>query len=218
LALSQTLVERGVQVVATERAPSAGLAALRERDAAAIEVHRADVCSEEQLAEVASHLEHHDVSVDAFLYNAAIHLEQERVDVEASRSDDVLQTLNVNAVGAVRAVKHLGRFVRPGGLLALISSEAGSLQNNWRPSEYGYCMSKAALNMFAQLLRVREQNRGAGVQVIALHPGWLRTDMGGPNADLAVGQAASDIVDTLLARHGVEGPPFIDRLGQAMKW
>jgi NAD(P)-dependent dehydrogenase (short-subunit alcohol dehydrogenase family) len=115
-------------------------------------------------------------------------------------------------------MKYLGPFVADGGLVTLISSEAGSLSNNWRPSEYGYCMSKAALNMFACLLRVRQQKRRSGIQVIAMHPGWLRTDMGGPNADISVDEAARDIVQTLVARHGAEGPPFVDRFGEAMAW
>ena len=118
----------------------------------------------------------------------------------------------------MRTVKHLGRFVAPGGLLVLISSEAGSIGKNWRPSEYGYCMSKAALNMFSQLLSVRENQRESGIQVIVLHPGWMRTDMGGPNADISADEAAAQIVKTLSARHGQLGPPFIDRFGKAMGW
>ena len=87
------------------------------------------------------------IEVPGGVYNAAgVSFLHERVDIENANPDDVLATLDVNAVGAVRAMKHLGRFVKNGGLVTLISSEAGSLTDNWRGSEYGYCMSKAAVN------------------------------------------------------------------------
>jgi len=215
LALVKALVGREVSVLALSRGESGELGALARSVPGLLELDRLDVRRDRDFEQVA---ERTTGRFDLFVYNAAIHLENDRVDLDETKVDDVLATLDVNAVGAVRAMKYLGRSVAEGGLVALISSEAGSIADNWRPSEYGYCMSKAALNMFASLLRVREQQRGSGIRVLAMHPGWIRTDMGGPNADISAGEAAADIVNTLFARYGAEGPPFVDRFGEAMSW
>jgi NAD(P)-dependent dehydrogenase (short-subunit alcohol dehydrogenase family) len=217
LSLTKALLQRELKVLALYRELSSELASLAEAAAGRLETHPLDVRRSEDFERVAAAL---DASrrFDLFIYNAAVHLEHERVDVELANVDDVLETLDVNAVGAIRAVRHLGRFIAKSGLVVLVSSEAGSLADNWRPSEYGYCMSKAALNMFARLLTVREHDRASGVQVIAMHPGWLRTDMGGPNADLTADEAARDILKTLSDRHGSKGPGFVDRFGKAMAW
>lgn len=204
-------------MVALYREVSSELEALRKAAPDRVELHEVDVRRSEDFQRVADALSANE-RFDLLVYNAAVHLEHERVDIARSNADDVLETLDVNAVGAVRAMKHLGRFVDNGGLVVLISSEAGSLTDNWRATEYGYCMSKAALNMLARLLSVREHDRGSRIQVVAMHPGWLRTDMGGANADVGADEAARDIVDTLSARYGSGGPDFVDRFGKAMAW
>jgi NAD(P)-dependent dehydrogenase (short-subunit alcohol dehydrogenase family) len=79
-------------------------------------------------------------------------------------------------------------------------------------------MSKAALNMFARLMGNREAQRGSGVRVLSMHPGWIRTDMGGPNAHLSPPEAARDVWRTLQARAVRPGAPFVDRLGEALAW
>ena len=217
LSLARTLLERGLGVLALYRTACTELDALAAKTPELLETAQLDVRRSEDFEVVADSLDEAR-RFDLFIYNAAVHLERDRVDLERANLDDVLETLDVNAVGAVRALKHLGRFVSKGGLVALMSSEAGSLADNWRASEYGYCMSKAALNMFACLASVREQKRASGTRVLAMHPGWLRTDMGGPNADISADEAARDIVDTLSVRHGSEGAPFVDRFGKPMAW
>src|SRR5690606_120256 len=126
--------------------------------------------------------------------------------------------LDVNAVGAARAAKQFRAALRPGAVLAMISSEAGSIADAGRTSEYGYCMSKAALNMLTKLLHNREATSKNGVQVLAIHPGWVRTDMGGKNADLTPEAAAAGVVSVLEQRLEHPGPLFIDRFGEPLSW
>ena len=68
------------------------------------------------------------------------------------------------------------------GLIANISSESGSIGEARREKEFDYGMSKAALNMATKLLDNYLNTRG--IRVIAVHPGWMRTDMGGQDAEL----------------------------------
>ena len=177
----------------------------------------ADVRSEAALAAAASQLDQHP-KVDTLVYNAAIHLERDRSDLTIANPDDILEMLDTNAVGALRSVKHFGRSLARDAQVVLISSEAGSIADAGRQSEYGYCMSKAALNMFAKLLANRERGRGSQIQIHSVHPGWMRTDMGGPNAHISAEEAAVAIMKTLRSCKGKPCPIFIDRLGEPLAW
>ncbi len=133
--------------------------------------------------------------------------------------DNCLETFNINTVGPLRVAKAclplLARAASP--LLANISSEAGSSGGSRRDREYAYCMSKAALNMQSVLLSNHLRDRG--VRVHAIHPGWIRTDMGGPRAPLAPDEAASVLLATLARfQHKQEAPVFIDYQGNAMPY
>ena len=216
--MMRILLEQQTRVVGIVRELSEDLVGVGARYGERCRFAAADVRSEPALARVAAELPK-DTAFDALIYNAAVHFEQDRRDLLDCRIDDALQTLDVNCLGALRSIKHLRPFVVPRGLIVLVSSEAGSIAENWRPSEFGYCMSKAALNMLSQLLRVREEQAQSGIRVVALHPGWFRSDMGGPNAESGVAESALDIVRTLRERHGADdGPPFVDRFGKAMAW
>lgn len=79
-----------------------------------------------------------------------------------------------------------------------ISSEAGSIGECWRDREFDYCMSKAALNMQSVLLQ--KYLKSEGIKVLAIHPGWMRTDMGGAEADISP--------DTSAGGRFIEHPPY----------
>ena len=211
-ALTRLALDRGGAVTALVRAPEA-LAALKTASPR-LTVLEADVRSEDQIKRAAALVQS---SFDAIVYNAAVHLEHDRRDVEACDPEALSATFEVNATGAVRTVKWFRRWLKPNGLLVFISSEAGGITSAWRTSEYGYCMSKAALNMFAKLMANRELAQGSGVKVLALHPGWVRTDMGGRNAELSAEEAATAILDTLGSGHQLSAV-FVDRFGEPLDW
>lgn len=217
LALVRTVCSAGDRVTAIAQRAEPKHPTLEAEFAGRLRYLHADASSEAEVQAAADALAP-DTRFDVLLYNAAIHLEHERNDIEGSTPDDMLKTLDVNAVGAARAVKHFRRFLSNNGVLVFISSEAGSIGNAGRPSEYGYCMSKAALNMLAKLLSNRENGRKTGVQVVAVHPGWMRTDMGGAHAHISAEEAAESIIRTLAARPAAGAPLFIDRAGQALPW
>jgi NAD(P)-dependent dehydrogenase (short-subunit alcohol dehydrogenase family) len=214
LELTRVALAASTRVTAIARGATPALEALRAQHGTALTIGFADVRSDAELQKVAEGLG--GEGFDAIVYNAAIHRGAD--DIEQAAADDMLATLNVNAVGAARVVKYFRARLAPGGLLAFISSEAGSIGSSARTSEYGYCMSKAALNMFARLMVNREKQRGSGVHVVALHPGWIRTDMGGPKAHLAPDDAARDVWQLLERRASEAGPPFVDRLGEPLAW
>lgn len=212
-AIVRRALARGREVTALVRSREA-LAAI-DPSAGQLTTLTADVRSEHELEQAAQRV---TSSFDAIVYNAAVHLEHDRRDIESCDPEAALTMLDVNAAGAMRAAKWFRRCLRPNGALVFISSEAGSISAARRTTEYGYCMSKAALNMLTKLLANRERALGTGVSVFALHPGWVRTDMGGQNADLSPDESAAAILDTLERSLEAPGATFVDRFGAPMEW
>ena len=91
--------------------------------------------------------------------------------------------------------------------LVNISSEAGSVGKCWRDVGFGYCMSKAALNMQSRILEKYLASKG--IKVFAVHPGWMRTDMGGANADIAPREAAQGILKLVSSWSDQESPMYV---------
>ncbi|HJA92316.1 MAG TPA: SDR family oxidoreductase [Candidatus Eisenbergiella merdipullorum] len=122
--------------------------------------------------------------VELIINNAGIHSASSFEPLEKTDLDDCAEVYEVNAVGPLRVVKAFLELIPENGdgLIANISSESGSIGTAQRVKEFDYCMSKAAMNMGTKLLD--NYLRPRGIRVIAVHPGWMRTDMGGENADL----------------------------------
>jgi len=118
--------------------------------------------------------------VDLLIANAAInrsaHLGSARAELNF---DDMLREYNVNALGALRMVKAFLPLLEAGQTkrLCFVSSEAGSVEASQRTGWFGYCMSKAALNMAVKNLH--NDLAGQGYSFRLYHPGWLRTYMSG---------------------------------------
>ena len=122
--------------------------------------------------------------IELVINNAGIHSASSFEELEKTDLDDCDAVYDVNAVGPLRVVKAFLPLLQKNGrgLIANISSESGSIGEARREKEFDYGMSKAALNMATKLLDNYLNTRG--IRVIAVHPGWMRTDMGGQDAEL----------------------------------
>jgi len=96
--------------------------------------------------------------------------------------DNAAIMYEINAVGFLRIVQELLCTLQDGSVIMCITSEAGSVSENWRDAEYNYCMSKAAENMACVILQKYFDNIPQNTRIICIHPGWLRTPMGGKAA------------------------------------
>ena len=139
--------------------------------------------------------------------------------LENADLDECLPVYDVNAVGPLRVVKAFLPLIKKSGqgLIVNISSESGSIGDARRNKEFDYCMSKAALNMATKLLD--NYLSGEGIRVIAVHPGWMRTDMGGQNADLDPYETSVRLAELFAGFDRTDrNLIFMDNEGRTLSW
>jgi len=178
-----------------------------------------DISDENSVKEAYESIKEKVDHIDILINNAAIYLEDKSKTIEDVDIEKVIQTLNTNSVGPLRVLKYFYPLVEKSTkkLIINISSEAGSISNCWRDREYGYCMSKSALNMLSMILQNYGKNKG--VKVLAIHPGWMRTDMGGPDADISSKESAEGIFKLSLKDWDVNDKNiYMDYTGEIMSW
>ncbi|HLO17074.1 MAG TPA: SDR family oxidoreductase [Anaerolineales bacterium] len=159
-------------------------------------------------------------SLDILINNAAVHLEKPVKPLEELDFGSLfLQgTMNVNAFGPLYVTQQFLPLLNQAErkLIVNISSEAGSITDCKRSAEYAYCMSKSALNMASKILQNYLKPRG--FKVLAIQPGWMRTDMGGMDADFHPDEVAEDIFQLLMKPWHPDDQIFMDRLGNSLPW
>lgn len=129
--------------------------------------------------------------------------------------ETLLGVLRVNTVGPVLVTQAIAPLLGPGSRVVMMSSRLGSMTENFG-HDLGYNTSKAALNMATVVLAKELGERG--VVCVTVHPGWVRTDMGGPAATLSAAEAMGPLAD-LIDRLGPEhNGRFVDWLGRPMPW
>jgi NAD(P)-dependent dehydrogenase (short-subunit alcohol dehydrogenase family) len=192
LGLAEEFAARGWHVYASQRSASEGLALAAED--ASIEVVTADVTDPATIDALAAEIA--PGSLDVVLINAGI-MGPENQSVASASAEEVTEIMMTNAVGPARAALQLLPLMRDGGTLAFTTSRMGSIAESSGGYDL-YRMSKAAQNLLAKGVFER-QAKARGIAVLSLHPGWVRTAMGGPGAHLTVKESAQGLADVLEA-------------------
>lgn len=199
LGLVRLLASRGERVTGTARDLD-GAGALRATGARVLPL---DVTSTESVASLARALG--DEPVDALVNNAGA-AARWGGGVEGVDLDECARLFRVNALGAIAVTQALLPHVRRGvGRTILhVTSMMGSIGDNTSGGSYGYRMSKAALNMASRSMAI--DLRGERISSFVVHPGWVKTDMGGPGATVEVDDCVAGIAALLdgdaMARSG----------------
>jgi NAD(P)-dependent dehydrogenase (short-subunit alcohol dehydrogenase family) len=218
LCLTLLFLERGDTVFACRRRSSDGLKALGKKYPGHLKEIPMDVASESSVRTAARKVLKMTDSLDILVNNAAIY--DARVENnEIGRVDlaSALRTFRVNSLGPLAVSKYFfGSVLKSKGIIVDVSSEAGSIGQAGRDRTFGYCMSKAALNMQAKLLA--NHSRDKGIRVLAVHPGWLRTDMGGKEATLDPMESAAGILKLLDHPPAPGQTGLTDHMGSPMPW
>ena len=217
--LTQLAVEEGHTVLATVRGgmQRAGeLSALMEAYPQLLIVLDADVRDEQTVSAAAEAAMQAVPWLDCIINNAGMFAGRE-FTVETMDMAVMESIVDVNLLGPFRVMKHfLGMLSRSKtSSIINISSEAGSLTNAYA-GDYAYAISKAGLNMFSeQLNRLLGKE---GVRVYSVHPGWMKTDMGGEKAPLEPMESAKGIWQMAVGRIVPVGPHvYLDYTGKPME-
>lgn len=206
LGLAKELATRGWQVTGTTRC--AGTL----QDARITEM-LLDVRHEEQLAALRSRLE--PESLDLLFVNAGVK-GPEAQSADQVTSGELLDLMQVNAVAPVHAARQLLPNVKRGGMVAFMSSKMGSVAENRDGSWELYRASKAALNSLVRGFYAKDAQLRS-IKVLTLHPGWVRTDMGGAQAPLSVAESTRGLA-TVLERYDSGVHRFLDYAGGEIPW
>ncbi|WP_256665994.1 SDR family oxidoreductase [Pseudomonas sp. 8Z] len=202
-----------VHAVVRELRPASPLEALRTQRPDALQVITCDLNRQDASCTVAAALQ--DQRLDCALFNAGVYGPAHQ-DPRQAEGEDIAQLFLANAIAPIRLAQQLVDQVVDGGVIAFMSSQMASLELARAAEMPLYGASKAALN---SLLRSwQAQLPQLPWSLLALHPGWVRTDMGGDAAPLSVEQSARGlrnvIIDQLQRRHCA----FLDYQGQSLPW
>lgn len=126
--------------------------------------------------------------------------------------------MHTNVLGPMRVLPALIEALAPGGRLAVISSQMGAMAGRGSNAGWLYRASKAALNSVLTDTALALKARPGGAVAVALHPGWVRTDMGGVDADLEPAQSVADMRRTLAALTPTQQGAFLNHDGRPLPW
>jgi NAD(P)-dependent dehydrogenase (short-subunit alcohol dehydrogenase family) len=208
-------LKSGARVVATARDPEAAqqLRALAEDSDGRLSVLPLDVASADSITAFAKELPFD--SIDILINNAGVGGDREQ-SIEEIRFDSLEDTLRINALGPLRITQALwDRFSRPAKVVH-VTSLMGSIADNSSGGRYAYRMSKAALNMAVRSLGHECEVRD--VTTFAIHPGWVRTDMGGDAAPLSIEESVGTMIATIQRKQTRHNGGFFDREGHPLPW
>ena len=198
----------GAAVSATVRHPAAG-AALQELGA---QVLLLDVANAAQTSTLAAQINGRRFGL--VIYNAGV-FGPRSADLETPELDEFDAVMHTNVLGAMRVLPQLADALAPGAVVAVLSSRMGSIGERSNGSAWLYRASKAAVNSVLKDASFAYAGRAI---CVALHPGWVRTDMGGAGADLAVEDSVAALRRTLAGLKPADNGRFFDHDGTPIAW
>jgi len=138
--------------------------------------------------------------------------------LEDLRPEPVLEVLRVNAVGPILVTQALAPMLAAAGRATVVnlSSGLGSIERATGRGNVAYAMSKAALDMLTRHLAA--ELRRQGTVVVAVSPGWVSTDMGGPAAPLGPPESVQGILNVIDALTPAQSGCFLDHTGATVPW
>ncbi|MBV6289728.1 SDR family oxidoreductase [Pseudomonas aegrilactucae] len=211
LGLVERLGEAGWNVVATVRDPAraADLAKLK-----GVQVQTLEMNSSQQLDALQAQLE--GQTFDLLFVNAGVKGPDEQ-NAEHAQLADVGELFMTNSVAPIRVAQRFAAQLNAnGGVIAFMSSILGSVGIPDAPEMALYKASKAALNSMINSFVV--QLGDTPLTVLAMHPGWVKTDMGGEGAEIDVLTSTRGMVEQVQASSGKGGLHFINYKGESLVW
>ena len=216
LAIAENFLNEGWNVVGTVRAGSdrTKLQDLAARFNGRLEIETLDICEQSQVESLRRRLAGR--LFDMLFVNAGTTTHEEMVRIGDVATDEFVRVMVTNALCPMRVVESLQDLVSADGLIGVMSSGQGSVGNNVNGMREVYRGSKAALNQFMRSYAARQKETPRPMVLMA--PGWVRTDLGGPDAHLSIEESVPNLVNVLLKKQGSAGLEYLDYLGRTVPW
>jgi len=214
-------LEQGDHVIATVRKPSEALEKLQVQYPETLHIQVMDIGCTESVNAAAAKVSEYAPCLDLIINNAVTTSPDTNKELEDFDLDTVMPALNVATVGPLRVIKAFLPLLKKSqgtALIVNISSEAGSIGACYRSTYIDYGMAKAALNMATKTLHNKFKD-DPKLNIITVHPGWMRTNVGNAKAPFD----PYDHAETMrlmfeTKRHDKTGPIFVTYAGEEYPW
>lgn len=216
LAMAEEFLKKGWNVVGTVRAGSGQtkLHDLMDRFTGRLEVETLDICEPAQTAALRERLSGR--TFEMLFVNAGITNSNEMAPIGEVSTEEFIRVMVTNALCPMRVIESFQNLVSADGLIGVMSSGQGSTANNTTGMREVYRGSKAALNQFMRSYAARDPETSRAMVLMA--PGWVRTELGGPDARLSIEESVPNLVNVLLKKQGHAGLEYLDYLGRTVPW
>jgi NAD(P)-dependent dehydrogenase (short-subunit alcohol dehydrogenase family) len=214
-AMAEEFLKKGWNVVGTVRAGAGRtkLHDLADEFKGRLEVETLDICEQAQVTALRERL---SGRVFEMLFVNAGTTNNEKETIGEVTTEEFVRVMVTNALCPMRVVESLQDLVSANGLIGAMSSGQGSVANNVTGMREVYRGSKAALNQFMRSYAAR--NSGTSRAMVLMAPGWVRTELGGPDAPLSIEESVPNLVNVLLKKQGNAGLEYLDYLGRTVPW
>lgn len=226
LEIARQYLAQGAQVFAGARNPekATGLQELKTRYPDRLFLVTLDVADAASIEKSYQTVREHVNGLEVLINNAAINA---YTDPSGSAQHNRLGQLNaegmlgmfeINSVAPLMIVQRYLDLLKAGkqAKIVNITSESGSLADQRGNGDYSYCASKAALNMLTRILAFDMMK--FGILTVMVHPGWVRTDMGGPSARLAPEESVRGMLELIGRLTPKDAGHFFDWNGAEHRW
>lgn len=210
LELARQLCARGERVIATARRVKDA----RELQALDLRLETLDVADPQSVQVFADRLA--TEPVDVLINNAGYGVKD--VALASLDVESLDRFFQINSLGPLRVTLALLPSLRIGTRKTIVqmTSKMGSIADNTSGGCYGYRASKAALNALNKSLAI--DLAGEGLTCVTLHPGWVRTDMGGASAPLAIPESVAGMIGVIDGLDAPRNGQFLDFEGNEVPW